>query len=49
MQPFWVGIDCPFSGSIEGTEGILANQVIVESTKVTPWQQNCHNIGAVRQ
>ena len=36
----WVALDSTFSGSSEGTEGSLANQVIVDSTKATPWQQN---------
>ena len=40
------------SGSSECREGSLDNQVIVESMKVTPWQQNggqkCHKVRAVR-
>ena len=28
----WVGLDLPFSGPSEGTEGSLANQPIVDST-----------------
>ena len=36
----WVLLDSPSTGSSECMKGSLDNQVIVERTKVTPWQQN---------